>query len=73
MSGVCLVKMANPNPAGPFGGVFAMQMASGNTTTAAAEPAASSSTSTESTSTDEEATTAKAAKKPFAFGAKFRA
>ncbi|KUJ13928.1 cell surface protein [Mollisia scopiformis] len=28
-SGVCLVKMANPNPAGPFGGVFAMQVASG--------------------------------------------
>ncbi|KAN0108909.1 Protein of unknown function (DUF3129) domain containing protein [Hyaloscypha variabilis] len=26
-SGVCLVKLANSNPAGPFGGVFAMQIA----------------------------------------------
>jgi hypothetical protein len=37
-SGVCLVKIANSNPAGPFGGVVAIQMAgaaAGNTTTAA--------------------------------------
>lgn len=27
MSNVCLVKLANSNPAGPFGGVFAMQVA----------------------------------------------
>ncbi|KAH8745067.1 hypothetical protein F5882DRAFT_371331 [Hyaloscypha sp. PMI_1271] len=33
-TGVCLVKFANSNPAGPFGGVFAMQIAGGNTTTA---------------------------------------
>jgi len=32
-SGVCLVKLANPNPAGPFGGVFAMQVASASNTT----------------------------------------
>lgn len=32
----CLVKIANPNPAGPFGGVIAMQMAGSNTTAAAA-------------------------------------
>lgn len=52
MSNVCLVKMANPNPAGPFGGVFAMQIASGSSnTTAAAAPATSASTA----STDEEA------------------
>jgi hypothetical protein len=41
MSNVCLVKMANPNAAGPFGGVFAIQMAGAstaatNTTSAAA-------------------------------------
>jgi len=39
-SGVCLVKIANPSGAGPFGGVVAVQMAGGasaaaNTTTAA--------------------------------------
>jgi len=36
---VCLVKIANANAAGPFGGVIAVQMAgaaSSNTTTAAA-------------------------------------
>jgi hypothetical protein len=44
MSNVCLVKMANPNPAGPFGGVFAMQMASGSGTAASAAPAATAST-----------------------------
>jgi hypothetical protein len=40
-SGVCLVKLANPNPAGPFGGVFAMQMAgaASNTTSAATSSA----------------------------------
>ena len=48
MSNVCLVKMANPNPAGPFGGVFAMQMAGGSSnTTAAAAPAASAASSTD--------------------------
>ncbi|KAE9378573.1 hypothetical protein N431DRAFT_400316 [Stipitochalara longipes BDJ] len=31
-SGVCLVKFANSNPAGPFGGVFAMQIAGSNST-----------------------------------------
>ncbi|TVY49073.1 hypothetical protein LOCC1_G001368 [Lachnellula occidentalis] len=40
-SGVCLVKIANPSGAGPFGGVVAMQMAgaSGNSTSTAAAPA----------------------------------
>lgn len=41
-SGVCLVKIANSNPAGPFGGVVAIQMAgastaASNTTAAAAK------------------------------------
>jgi len=38
-SSVCLVKLANPNPAGPFGGVFAMQMAgtAANSTSAIAK------------------------------------
>lgn len=41
-SNVCLVKIANPSGAGPFGGVIAMQMvgaagAAGNTTAAAAK------------------------------------
>ncbi|KAF8847262.1 cell surface protein [Acephala macrosclerotiorum] len=39
-SGVCLVKIANSNPAGPFGGVVAIQMsgaAAGNTTATAAK------------------------------------
>lgn len=34
-SNVCLVKIANNNKAGPFGGVVPIQMASGNTTAAA--------------------------------------
>ncbi|TVY81087.1 hypothetical protein LSUE1_G005440 [Lachnellula suecica] len=51
MSNVCLVKMANPNPAGPFGGVFAMQIASGNSTTAAAAAPATSSAATTGSST----------------------
>lgn len=29
-SNVCLVKIANSNPAGPFGGVIAVQMADGS-------------------------------------------
>lgn len=32
-SGVCLIKMANENNAGPFGGVVAVQMAGASTTT----------------------------------------
>jgi len=49
---VCLVKIANPSGAGPFGGVVAMQMAggaSGNTTAAAAPAAAAAGASTAST------------------------
>jgi hypothetical protein len=77
---VCLVKIANPSGAGPFGGVVAMQMAgasSGNTTAAAA-PATSAAASTASTAS----TGAKAAKGGKAskatrgeklVGAKFRA
>jgi len=38
-SGVCLVKIANPSGAGPFGGVVAMQIA-GSAAPAAAAPAA---------------------------------
>jgi hypothetical protein len=37
---MCLVKLVNPSAAGPFGGVFAIQMA--GTGTAAVAPAASS-------------------------------
>ncbi|KAK8098210.1 uncharacterized protein PG998_013696 [Apiospora kogelbergensis] len=33
MQNVCLVKIANSNRAGPFGGVIAMQIVDGNTTT----------------------------------------
>lgn len=32
LSNVCLVKMSNNNPAGPFGGVYAVQMPGSNTT-----------------------------------------
>jgi hypothetical protein len=35
-SGVCLVKIVNPNNAGPFGGVIAVQMAGAGASTAAA-------------------------------------
>jgi hypothetical protein len=38
-SNVCLVKIANANKAGPFGGVVAVQMVDGGAT-AAAKPAA---------------------------------
>jgi hypothetical protein len=34
-SNVCLVKIANSNPAGPFGGVIAIQMSGSGTATAA--------------------------------------
>lgn len=40
-TGICLVKIANSNPAGPFGGVIAIQMAGASGASAAA-PAASS-------------------------------
>jgi hypothetical protein len=47
-SNVCLVKIVNPSGDGPFGGVIAVQMASGasagNTTSAAAVGASTSST-----------------------------
>ncbi|KAH6723711.1 hypothetical protein DL95DRAFT_386579 [Leptodontidium sp. 2 PMI_412] len=45
VSGVCLVKIANSNPAGPFGGVIAMQMAG---TGGVAAPAAASATAEDS-------------------------
>ena len=38
-SGVCLVKIANPSGAGPFGGVMAMQMTAGGALTPAAAAA----------------------------------
>jgi hypothetical protein len=79
-SGVCLVKIANPSGAGPFGGVVAMQMAgasSGNTTAAAAAPAASAAgASTAATGTKAAKGAAKAAKgtrDEKLVGAKFRA
>ncbi|KAH8676199.1 hypothetical protein BX600DRAFT_196883 [Xylariales sp. PMI_506] len=37
ISNVCLVKIANSNPAGPFGGVIAIQMAGANSTAKRAE------------------------------------
>lgn len=40
-SNVCLVKIANSNPAGPFGGVVAMQISSGTATAASNSSAAS--------------------------------
>jgi len=39
-SNVCLVKIANSNPAGPFGGVIAIQMAGAATTGNSTKPAA---------------------------------
>lgn len=57
MTNVCLMKVANANPAGPFGGVIAFQMANSasNSSTAAVAPAAPKATgaaaSTASTST----------------------
>lgn len=42
-SGVCLVKIANPSGAGPFGGVIAMQIAGDGTATAAPAAATKSS------------------------------
>lgn len=52
MTNVCLMKVANANPAGPFGGVIAFQMsgAASNSSTAAA---GASTASTASTSTSE--------------------
>jgi len=42
VSNVCFLKLANSNPAGPFGGIIPFQVAgaSGNSTASAAEPAA---------------------------------
>ncbi|KAH7305693.1 hypothetical protein BKA65DRAFT_199397 [Rhexocercosporidium sp. MPI-PUGE-AT-0058] len=48
-SGVCLVKVANSNPAGPFGGVFAVQMAGAG---GAAAPAAASAASKQAASVE---------------------
>jgi len=66
---VCLVKIANPSGAGPFGGVVAMQMAgagaaSGNATAAAAPAASAAGASTAATTSDAStaATGGKAAK-----------
>lgn len=54
-SNVCFVKIANSNPAGPFGGVIAFQMVKGNSTTSATAAASSTaSTSTSSSSTEGE-------------------
>jgi hypothetical protein len=38
-TGVCMVKLANPSGAGPFGGVVAIQMASAGGAAPAAAPA----------------------------------
>ncbi|CAK7225552.1 hypothetical protein SBRCBS47491_005927 [Sporothrix bragantina] len=43
MNNVCLAKIANSNPAGPFGGVVAFQMAGSDTGAAAASTAAATS------------------------------
>jgi len=51
VSNVCLVKIANSNPAGPFGGVIAIQMAGGaaGAASGAASAAPESSTTTQAT------------------------
>ncbi|PQE21224.1 cas1 appressorium specific protein [Rutstroemia sp. NJR-2017a BVV2] len=63
---VCLVKIANPSGAGPFGGVVAMQMAGAGTASASNATAADASTSST------KATKANKATKR-SIGAKFRA
>jgi len=75
---VCLVKIANPSGAGPFGGVVAMQMAgagagaasASNTTAAAADTAADTGASASSTKATKGN---KADKATRSIGAKFRA
>ncbi|TVY91782.1 hypothetical protein LAWI1_G001420 [Lachnellula willkommii] len=82
-SGVCLVKIANPSGAGPFGGVVAMQVAggaSGNSTAPAKAAVAAPKASTSSAATGAagakagKAKAGKASKNNRALvGAKFRA
>lgn len=83
MTGVCMMKVANANPAGPFGGVIAFQMAgaasNSSTAAAAAAPAATGSASTASSENsssadedeDEEETSTKKAGKLVGRSAKF--
>lgn len=44
MQNVCLMKVANPSKAGPFGGVIAFQMAGANSSTSTASSASASTT-----------------------------
>jgi len=48
-TGVCLVKIANSNNAGPFGGVIAVQMAGAGGAAASPTAAATTAKSTKST------------------------
>ncbi|TLS24574.1 hypothetical protein PpBr36_08815 [Pyricularia pennisetigena] len=52
MKNVCLVKVANANPAGPFGGVFAMQIAGTGGAASGSGAAASTTKATTAASTD---------------------
>ncbi|CAK7200567.1 hypothetical protein SEUCBS139899_003265 [Sporothrix eucalyptigena] len=63
MSNVCLAKIANSNPAGPFGGVVAFQMAGSSDTAATTAAAAASTASAVSAKAD------KAGKKAVKFAA----
>lgn len=71
---VCLVKLANPSGAGPFGGVAAFQMAAAGSAAPAGSASSAGNSTTSATTEAAKAVTSesgKAAKRPA--GAKFRA